>query len=351
MFSRLWSKLRGALGQGKDQHFRPEGPLLPATRLHALIEELVEGTDPRIRALSHYQRALAPAVEKVFDFLTGVVADMPPAIAVDRRSWASDPLVRALFSGVSDLQKVFSKSRDLQEFFARHANPSIDHCYVQIGMSMREKTVLGMQLQGERVRKDVRQTQVNFHDFRVLLPCLTEEALREALVMRGFRILVSYSLEQITERQNQILLLEQQRHTVNARLRAARARADGLEAFLADDGQKRRDITTLEQELTRIQQALQDARKGFDTLEDRVDCIKDVLSQPEAHVRITPRTLYLSRMNVKLDSAHAEGAQEIRITEVSLGDDIKRLVVLARFPHDLLLERGHFLREAERYYS
>ena len=130
-----------------------------------------------------------------------------------------------------------------------------------------------------------------------------------------------------------------------------RARAAGLEGLVAEEGEQSTQVQTLERELVETQQALQEAKTGFGTLGDYVRCISEVLGQPEAHVQITPRTLFLNRMNFKLENGEADGAREIRLTEVALGDEIKRIVVLARFPRALILEKGHFLREAERYYS
>jgi hypothetical protein len=351
MISELWNKLLDMLGRGGSRASGREAAGVPEARLRELIEEVVEETDPRIRALGNYRRALSPSVAQAFGYVTGLVGQIPPAIPIDAQAWATDALVQALFSGVNDLQRVFSKSPDLRKFFDRHPEGGIDHCYVQVGMAMREKTVLGMKLEGEQVRKDVRQTSVSFYDYRVLLASETEEKLREALAMRGFRLLVSYAQEQITDRHNRIALLEQQRYMLNARLRTARARAAGLEGLVADEGEPSPQVEALEQELAQTEESLQDAKTGFGTLEDYVRCISEVLGQPEAHVRMTPRTLFLNRMNVKLDDAKVDGAREIGLTEVALGEEIKRMIVLARFPRDLLLEKGHFLREAERYYS
>jgi len=218
-------------------------------------------------------------------------------------------------------------------------------------MAMREKTVLGMQLDGEQVRKDVPQITVSFSDHRVLLPCQTEDELRDALALRGFRVLVAYALEQITDRHNRIALLDQQWQMLNAKLRSAKATAAGLEGLVEGEGEHDAEVQALEAELAQTQQAIKDARSGFATIDDYVRCTSEMLDQPEVHVRITPRKLLLDRMNVKLDDRAADGAREIRLTEVALGEDIKRIIVLARFPRDLLLEKGHFLREAERYYS
>jgi hypothetical protein len=351
MLSALWNKLLRTLGAQDSGETTASPYALSRSRLRQLIDEVVEGTDPRIRALPKYGRSLTPAIQRAYGYLAELVEQMPPSVPVDNESWSRDPLVHALFSSTEDLQRVFSKSRVLQKFFERHLGGTLDHCYLQLGMAMREKTVLGMQLQGERVRRDVRQTTVNFLDYRIPLVAETEEELRETLVMRAFRLLVSYALEQITDRRNRISLLEQQCHLLNARVRSAKSRAEGLQGLLAEEENQNVQVEALERELAESQRALQQAKTGFATLEDYVRCIDEVLGQPQAHVRITPRSLFLNRMNVKLEDGEAEGAREVRLTEVSLGDEIRRVVVLARFPRELLLERSHFLREAERYYS
>jgi len=351
MLSGLWKRLLHTLGRDVPDDAEPGSAGLSQARLRELLEEVVTGTDPRIRALPNYRRALTPSVQKAYTYFVELVGQIPPAVPIDRQAWASNPLVHALFSGINDLQRTLSKSHELRGFFDSHPEGSLDHCYLQLGMAMHEKTVLGMQLEGEQVRKDVRQINVSFSDHRVPLASETEEELRQALVMRGFRLLVSYALAQLTDRQNQIALLEQQRQMLNARVRTAKSQAAGLQALLAEDQGQTAQVQALEQELAETERALRDAKTGFGTLEDQVRCINEVLSQPELHVLITPRTLFLNQMNVKLDNAEADGAREIRITEVGLGEQIRRIVVLARFPRELLLEKGYFLREAERYYG
>ena len=351
MLSGLWGKLRDMLGRTATGDNGLEAPDLPEPRLRELIEEVVEKVDPRIRGIRNYRRTLAPAVQKAYRYFAELIGRMPAPIPIDSQAWATDPLVHALFSGVDDLRAVFSKSPDLRKFFDEHPDGSVDHCFLQVGMAMREKTVLGMMLDGEQVRKDVPQTTVSFYDHRVLLPCVSEGELREALAVRGFRVLVAYALEQVTDRHNRIVLLNQQWQMLNAKLRAAKAKAAGLEGLVAGEGEHNAQVQALEAELAQTQQALKDAKAGFATIEDYMRCTSEVLGQPEAHIRINPRTLLLDQMNIKLDDGAADSAREICLTEVALGEEIKRFIVLARFPQDLLLEKGHFLREAQRYYS
>jgi hypothetical protein len=322
---------------------------LPEARVRELIAEVVEGTDPRIRALGNHRRRLEPAVRKAHAYFARAVAEIPAAVAMNRTTWADDALVHALFSSVKDLQTVFSKSKLLREFFDRHPG-NADHCYLSLNMLLDQKTVLGMQLQGENVRRDVRQTTVSFVDHRIVLPSASEQELRERLVLRGFRLLVAYALEELSERQNRIAVMEEQRLILQSRLRAARARSAGLEALGGADAEQRARPEQLTQELEKLESELKARRDGFDSLDDYLELVREILERPERHVSMRPRSLFLSRMNLLLEPELAERGREVRLLEVELGD-VTRVLVLVQFPREELLPKGYFLSQAERYYS
>ncbi len=339
--------LRRVLGGSRERG--TETDALPEARVRELIEEVVEGTDPRIRALGNHQRRLAPAVRKAHAYFAQAVQQIPDAVAVDRKTWADDPLVHALFSSVKDLQTVFSKSKRLYDFFDRHPG-SADHCFLSLNMLLDQKTVLGMQLQGEKVRRDVRQTAVGFVDHRIVLPSATEQELRERLVLRGFRLLVAYALEELSERQNRIAAMKEQHLILKSRLRTARARNAGLEELGAADAEQRARPEKLAQELEQLESELKAQRDGFDSLDDYLELVRAILEQPERHVAMRPRSLFLSRMNLLLEPEQADRGREVRLLEVEFGD-VTRVLVLARFPREELLPKGYFLSQAERYYS
>jgi len=347
MSSGLVNWLRSLLGDSGERD--AEAGALSEARVRELIEEVVEGTDPRIRALGNHQRRLAPAVRKAHAYFARAVAEVPAAVAVDRKAWADDPLVHALFSSVKDLQTVFSKSKPLYEFFDRHPG-SADHCFLSLNMLLDQKTVLGMQLQGDQVRRDVRQTTVGFVDHRIVLPSASEQELRERLVLRGFRLLVAYALEELSERQNRIAVMKEQRLILQSRLRTARARSAGLEELGAADAEQRARPEKLAHELEQLEADLKAERDGCDSLDDYLELVRGILQEPERHLAMRSRSLFLSRMNVLLEPEQAEKGREVRLLEVELGE-VTRVLVLARFPREELLPKGHFLREAERYYS
>jgi hypothetical protein len=61
------------------------------------IERVVDGTDPRLRAVSHYRRKLWEPVERTIDFVVNFVNALPPAIVADRQGYMTDPRLRGKF--------------------------------------------------------------------------------------------------------------------------------------------------------------------------------------------------------------------------------------------------------------
>ena len=178
----------------------------------------------------------------------------------------------------------------------------------------------------------------------------TEQELRERLVLRGFRLLVAYALEELSEHQNRIAVMKEQRLILQSRLRTARARSAGLEELGAADAEQRARPEKLARELKQLEADLAAEREGFDSLDDYLDLVSGILGEPERHVAMRPRSLFLSRMNLLLEPEQADQGQEVRLLEVELGD-VTRVLLLVRFPRDELLPKGYFLSQAERYYS
>ena len=53
--------------------------------IQAAIERVVDGTDPRLRVVSHYRRKLRAPVERAIEYLMAQMAVLPPAIEAGRR--------------------------------------------------------------------------------------------------------------------------------------------------------------------------------------------------------------------------------------------------------------------------
>lgn len=79
-------------------------------------------------------------------------------------------------------------SKHTRNYQQQSAGPLPAELYAVLGMERVEKTVLGVELHGDLVRRDVPQTTVSFCNQR--LACLTdsEQATRRELIQRGLLI-------------------------------------------------------------------------------------------------------------------------------------------------------------------
>jgi len=339
IFQKFVSRIRQSLARRKaakvDARARDN-------ELRVAIEHVVDQINPKLRAVSGYRKKLKPAVERSLAYSARLVEQLPAAVEVNGKAWSTDPTVRAFFSGVGDLQRVYSRSDEVHEYFDRHADQ--ESCYALLSMLCRERSVLGMEMHGDVMRRDVRQTSVSFTDHRVVKPASSQDALRKELEQRAFEALVTYALECITELVSSRSSLQEQRQLLDMQLRLAHAKRASLTPLLEGKGGEVIDIEALRVQHQQAGEALEQLRASLTTLEDYIERISEVLGDPQAHLRVGRVSMRLSKMNIKLEgAASAEDGHQLELTEVSLGENLKRILLITRFPRDELLARQDFL--------
>lgn len=339
MFQKFVSHLRQSLARRKaakaDARAREN-------ELRVAIEHVVDAINPKLRAVSGYRKKLKPAVESSLAYSAGLVEQLPAAVDVNGKAWSTDPTVRAFFSGVGDLQRVYSRSDEVQDYFNRHAER--ENCYALLSMLCKQRSVLGMEMHGDVMRRDVRQTSVSFADHRVVKPVSSQAALREELEQRAFEALISYALESITERVSSRNALQEQRQLLSMQLRLAHAKSASLTPLLEGKGGDVIDMEALRKQHQQTGEALEQVRAGMMTLDDYIERIAEILGDPGTHLRVGRVSMRLNKMNIRIEgAASAEDERQLELTEVSLGENLKRILMITRFPRDELLPRQDFL--------
>ena len=163
--------------------------------------------------------------------------------------------------------------------------------------------------------------------------------MRKELRERTLVFLATRALERINELREQRGALEEQRRQLQAQLRALRGHTQGLRPLLSSADADERRVATLKQRLTQTEQDLVAARKQLGTLDDYLEQVRQVLSQPEAYLQIQPLSIRINRLGLKLDIDSSEPGETIKLIElVSL--DEKRIGVLVRFARDDLAPEG-----------
>ncbi|MCP5195564.1 MAG: hypothetical protein H6974_02030 [Gammaproteobacteria bacterium] len=318
--------------------------------IRSAIERVVDGTDPRLRAVRNYQRKLWDAVEQAIEFVVAFVDTFPPAIELSRRSFTVDPRVRALFASPEQLREIISFSQGMLNYLQQNPGPLPETLYAVLVTERVEKNVLGMDLQGDLMRRDVAQTVVNFCDPRVSLPTDNADEGRRDAMKRVFDYLVEIALQRLVSTRNRKQQLEQQqRQLLQKKAQLYKASTLALEPLMElrvpgapDAGAIERQLQEIETELTRI-------RISSATIENHLAKVASTLREPEKHLRLERVTLHLNHMNVKMPPNSAYNTNILEFDEILLRQDARRFTMLfVRFPSSELLPQPDFFDQARR---
>ncbi len=311
------------------------------------IERVVEGANPKLRAVSGYRKKLRPYMQRALDHATRIATSIPGPLNCDRRTWTELGAVNAFFSGVQELQRVFSGSRELRALFEQQ--PILDEVFALLTMKRQEATTFGTDVNGEMLRRDVRQITVGFSEHHVDMPSATEGELREKLKARAFDVLICQALKQISTREERLHEIETELSKLRTKKKLLDTRSTSLEMAMIDTDARAEELKQLAERISESEQALESARAEFYELEDSIDVIAQVFGEPERYVALTEYCAFLNRLNVQTSEEGADGAQEVCVSELVLCHDLHRVVVVARFPRSELQPEELRLQEAERY--
>jgi hypothetical protein len=312
-------------------------------------DRAVDATDSRLRGFGNYRKRLYPAVEHAVIHIQGIVAALPEAIELSRENYKQDPRLRAFFVSAKHMQEVISSFKAVKDYLHDLRTPLPDEIFGTLSMNHSEKTVLGMDLSGDIVRRDVPQVQVNFSDHRYLGPSECETASRHELAIRGFDFLVEKVLENIISARSARSGLEQQRRLLQRKLDAMRAGNWGLEAMLAEEEHTHPDYAALEKDISEVDGELLKLGGRPDELEYNLAHISDILGNASELLSVREIEMAIDPMMVKkTDSSSDERTLHLKLNEASAKTGERRIIMLGRFPTRELQEQPDFLNEALR---
>jgi hypothetical protein len=301
------------------------------------VERVVDGIDGRIRLVSSYRKKLYNVIADALDYTDSMIDRIPGAIEVSNRTFVSDPYVNAFFSNRLDVQSIFSRSSEIREFMENHAYTEITHCCALLCMHMERKTVLGVKLVGDTLKKDVKQTAVNFTDHRIYSPAPTERETRHGLKNCLFEGLVTNALERVVQLRLSNQRLQQERQILQSRLRRARYLQGKQSTRPATRDDCGREIEETRLRLEKTEEALRKIQQA--TPQVSLEQVLDVFGSPEKFVRLEKSSIRLDKMGITLDMTSSQPCNTLDLCVACIGEQPPRIVTLARFARDEFLSK------------
>jgi hypothetical protein len=291
--------LHSIFGYGETKDGYPEDIVRKA------IERAVDGTDPWLRAVSGYRKKLKPAVLRAMDHVVTLVDALPPPVIMSRESYRDDPRVKALFISTAEMREVFGKDRSLAEFLL---GPKANSPLVTalLFMEKMENRILGVEMSGDTVMRDVPQVTVCFESHRLLDPAADEAETRLRLKRRAFDYLIRVALQRISAAKSERKDLERRNALVRAKLDVLRRAGWG---FTEDESSPDDTIGGLEENLRHIEAHLSALGSDDRMLASYLDIVIGVLNRPEEHLRGGKETLIVDRMGIKREQVSSNATE------------------------------------------
>jgi hypothetical protein len=295
--------LQSIFGYGETKGGYPEDIVRKA------IERAVDGTDPWLRAVSGYRKKLKPAVLRTMDHVVTMVDGLPPPAIMSMESYRDDPCVKAFFISTAEMREVLGKDRNLADFLRR---PDTDSPFVTalLFMEKMENRILGVEMSGDTVMRDVPQVTISFESHRLLDPSGEEGETRLRLKRRAFDYLIRVALQRICAAKSERKDLERRNALLRAKLDVLRRAGWG---FTEDESSPDDTIGRLEENLRHIEAQLSALGSDDHMLASYLDIVIDVLDRPEEHLRGGKETLIIDRMGIKRDQV-SSNAPELTIS-------------------------------------
>lgn len=343
----LWSKLVSrAQAEWSRIKVRNAEQRRHEQEINQAIERIVDQVNPQLRAVNGYRKKLFPVVERALAYARELTDRVPGPVLVNRRTWSKEPMINALFGSLDRMRWVLT-SPEVRRYRKQH--PVGEDLYAVFAAWPEVRNQLGVELVGEIMHKDVRQTVVSFANHEVDLVGESEEEVRRALPEEALELLVSLAIQDILEQESRISEYEERLRIVRLKLRVAKTRSRGIGLLLDDNPDQPQETDKLQARVDELEKDLEREKRGLQGLDDHLDRLIEVLGHPEAHFGLEPVRVRLDRMNVVRENENADTGNEIEFTRGRRGQKLARVIALIRFPRAELLEDGDRLREMERY--
>jgi hypothetical protein len=315
----------------------------PETIVEEAIERAVDGTDSRLRLLPGYRKRLRGPVIHAIDHVVALVDSLPAPLVAGRDDFNADPRLATLFVSAAHMLEVLGRDRTMLEFLRGHAGAA-ERLTALLLAERIEKNVLGMELAGEQVRRDVAQQTVSFRGHRLVEVADSEAETRRLLKRRAFDHLLTLALARIVEVREERTDLAHQRDVLRHKL--ATLERSGW-SFAEGEGEPS-EPATLQAELADIEGQLERLGSDAGVLNTHLDIVADQLAQAEQLLQSETLRVRLDSMNVQRDAQDASG-RDIVLPEILNAHGRRNVLLLVSVNPGELPPRENLLATAHRY--
>jgi hypothetical protein len=316
----------------------------PESLIEMAIERSVDGTDPRLRLIPGYRKRLRAPVIRALDHVVALVDRFPAAVAAGLGDYRNDPRLSALFASGEEMQRVFARDRSLSEYLSGSEGRGAERVTALLMARREEKNILGMDVVGDQVRRDVAQVTVSFSGHHLLEPQALEDECRRFLKRRAFDHLLALALARIAEARVERADLTRQRDLLQRKLRTMKR---GTLSFDQPDPDEP-DAAGIQAEFDAVSRQLQALGADAGLLKAHLEIVAERLAEAEHQLWSEEIELCLAPMNIRRDPGDPSG-HAIVLHELQTARGARAVVLPVAIDPRELPRQEDFIAAAQRY--
>lgn len=298
--------------------------------LHLATDRLIDQVQPELRSLPHHHERLAPVEERIRDHSIAVIDDLPGPVRLDKDRWSTNPLLGLLFQEPSTLSETLS-GPVVRKWLQENQEDDATELFGLLLANPKERTQLGIEVRGDRLEHDVKQTTLSFTDLEIVAVDSDRVRLQLSLRQPISDLIHSLGISRLASQEERIAALEDTLRTLQLKLKVIQPRADGIDLLLATRSQNLTEAQRLASKITETERALVVARRDLSDLEQYLERVIELLAHPEYALVLEPMCVWLDRMNVIRDSEDPRAREVVLMRAVSPSKP-GRILMLVRFP-------------------
>jgi hypothetical protein len=277
------------------------------TELLPAIDRAVTAVEPLLKQISSYPHSYRKPVAFALQYARSLAASLPGPVLVSRETYAKDAFVHALFPAMDTVSETLCSSMAIQDY--RHNFPASNEIYALMGMRRNEKTVVGMEMSGQTIQRDVVQKAVYFTSHTLESPSPSEQQARDQVAWSFFDSLVGKVKKRVELRKQHKQSQMQDMDMLMARLRTADAQAR----------------PALEEQLANMLSSMQSTINSLE-LSNYLRDFEAVLLNPEKNLRLVQTPIILDSMGIR-QASDSTGQGEAIIFNDLIGFDRRNWTV------------------------
>lgn len=285
----------------------------------------------KVRRVRGDEKKLLPALRRALGHVEAIVQATAGPIEIRKKSWDTDVWLNTFFPTVDALSECLDKSAGLSLFFR---NAEASHAFGCLAMRRIEKATLGVETEGNLIKRDVAQTFVGFEDHQIEALFPTEAGARRELKRRGLKLLGETARERIQSIESTITELETRRYVLHHEIAFGEAEQAASENADSSSPGMFRKIGEGKAVIEEIEAKLAELSAQVAAPEDYLDRLVEVLNAPEKYLAFRTVFLHLDAMNIKVRPETDRVQRKIALSEVVLEDGTQAVVVIVRVPRE-----------------